>query len=69
MDKYGVELPVAGYIYLETKANSEKEAIKKALNMPWTDEDIMELDAYEKTVEGNVCHIRAQASAIKIRED
>lgn len=33
MSKYGVELPVAGYIYLEVEASSQEEAIEKGLEI------------------------------------
>lgn len=57
MAKYGVEIPIAGYIYFEVEASSKEEAAEKALQMSWTDEDIQELDSYERLVSGNVAHI------------
>jgi hypothetical protein len=67
MKKYYVEVPVAGYMGIEVEAESEEEAIENALSLDWNDEDIMELDKYEKLMEGNVCHVwhsRATASLI-----
>ncbi len=57
MKKYGVSVPIAGYIYKEVEANSEEEAIDIVFNEGWEDEDVQEIDMYESIVEGNVCHL------------
>lgn len=70
MAKYGVELPLAGYVYLEVEADSKEEAIEAALQVQWTDEDIIELDTYETLCEGNVMRVsNSSASARKIEEE
>lgn len=70
MKKYMVTIPVAGHLNFEVKANSEEEAIEKALSTEWSLEDIIELDAYEKLIEGNVCHVyEYEASAEEIEDD
>lgn len=66
--KYEVDIPIAGFIYVEVEAESKKEAIELAMNMEWNDDDIQELDKYEKLVEGNVCytyHSKATAREIE----
>jgi len=69
MAKYGVEIPIAGYIYLEVEAESKKDAIDKAMIVGWKDEDIIELECYKALSEGNViCVSNSAASARKIRE-
>lgn len=70
MAKYGVSLPIAGTIYLEVEADSKKEAIARALQVEWQDEDISELDTYEHLCTGNVIHVSgSDASAEKLRSD
>jgi hypothetical protein len=67
MKKYRVDLPIAGYISLEVDAENEDDAIEKALDSEWTHDDIQELDAYKRLVQGNVCytwHTRAEAEII-----
>jgi len=56
MKKYGVSIPIAGYIYKEVEANSKEEAKEKAMSESFEDDEIMELDTYDKLVEGNVCY-------------
>lgn len=70
MTKYGVELPIAGWIYLEINAGSEEDAIEKALETPWEDDDVQELCTYKKLMTGNVIHVsKSQVSVRKIDED
>ena len=70
MAKYGVELPIAGWIYLEVNAESEEDAIEKALETPWEDDDVQELCTYKKLMTGNVIHVsKSQVSVRKIDED
>jgi len=70
MAKYGVELPIAGWIYLEINAGSEEDAIEKALETPWEDDDVQELCTYKKLMTGNVIHVsKSQVSVRKIDED
>lgn len=57
MKKYGLEIPIAGYVYLEIEADSEEEAIEKAFEQGWEQDDIQEIDMYEQIVEGNICHV------------
>lgn len=64
MKTYDVILPIAGSIYMEIEADSEKEAIEKAFQTDWDikiecngEHHIDELEAYEKIVEGNVCYV------------
>ena len=68
MAKYGVELPIAGYIYLEVEADNKEDAIEKALLTQWQDEDIMELDSYKRLASGNVMHVsHSDAGAYPIK--
>lgn len=65
MAKYGVELPIAGWIYLEVNAESEEDAIEKALETPWKDDDVQELCAYKKLMTGNVVHVSKNKVSVR----
>lgn len=56
MKKYGVSIPVAGYVYKEVEAESKEEALEKAFDEGYNDDEIAELDMYDVLVEGNVCY-------------
>ncbi len=66
MSEYCVVVPVAGAMNINVEADSEEEAIEKAMNASWSakvksdDKDIsmdfLELDLYEKLSEGNVSY-------------
>ncbi len=56
MKKYGVSIPIAGYIYKEVEADSKEEALEKAFDEGYKDDEIAELDMYDVLVEGNVCY-------------
>ena len=56
MKKYGVSIPVAGYVYKEVEAESKEEAFEKAFDEGYKDDEIAELDMYDVLVEGNVCY-------------
>lgn len=67
--KYGVSIPVAGFVYTEVEADSEKEAIEKAFDVDHTPDDIEEWGIYEKIVSGNVLHVPLnEAEAEKIED-
>ncbi len=54
MPSYEVKVPIAGYVVVEVKANSEKEAVKKALEKDYSLDDVYEWDGYETIVRNNV---------------
>lgn len=56
MKKYGVSIPIAGYVYKEVEADSKEEALEKAFDEGYKDDEIAELDMYDVLVEGNVCY-------------
>ena len=56
MKKYGVSIPVAGYVYKEVEAESKEEALEKAFDEGYKDDEIAELDMYDVLVEGSVCY-------------
>lgn len=56
MKKYGVSIPIAGYVYKEIEAESKEEALEKAFDEGYKDDEIAELDMYDVLVEGNVCY-------------
>lgn len=67
MKKYRVDVPIAGYVSIEVEAESREDAINKALEKGYTEDEIMEIDMYDKLVEGNVCytyHYKAEATEI-----
>ena len=55
MSKYGVSIPVTGYIYVEVDADSEEEAENLALNMDLTIDSIESWSPCRSVVQGNVC--------------
>lgn len=68
MKKYGVSIPVAGYVYKEVEAESKEEALEKAFDEGYKDDEIAELDMYDVLVEGNVCytyHTKVEVEEIK----
>lgn len=68
MAKYGVELPIAGWIYLEVNAKSKEDAIERALETSWGEEDIQELYTCNRLVMGNVVQVSpSKASAREIK--
>ena len=56
MKKYGVSIPIAGYVYKEVEAETKEEALEKAFDEGYKDDEIAELDMYDVLVEGNVCY-------------
>ena len=61
MKDYYVQLPLAGILAFSIQAESEEDAIEKALSTDWNVSviadgsiELEELDTYEKTVKGNV---------------
>ena len=55
MTKYEVTLPIAGVAYLTVEAESEDEAIQKAMEIVQMD-DIAEWEALHKIASGSVLH-------------
>ena len=69
MKKYGVSIPIAGYVYIEVEADSEEDAIDKAFDKGYEDKDIAEIEMFDKLIEGNVCNVYCtEASAEEIEE-
>jgi hypothetical protein len=67
MKTWEVTLPVSGLVYTTVEAESEEEAIEKALNGDYTLEDIQEWSTHEKIVQGNICYaIQWQAEATEV---
>lgn len=56
MKKFVVNIPIAGYVYKEVEAESKEEALEKAFDEGYKDDEIAELDMYDVLVEGNVCY-------------
>jgi hypothetical protein len=57
MKKFSVNVPISGYINLEVKADSEEDAIEKALSsVDLNLDNIVEWEGHEHLNEGNVCH-------------
>ena len=56
MKKYSVYIPIAGYVYKEIEAESKEEALEKAFDEGFIEDEIVELDMYEALIEGNVCY-------------
>jgi hypothetical protein len=57
MKKFGVSVPIAGYVYIEVEAENKNEAIEKVFEQGYKEDDIQEMDMYEKIVEGNICNV------------
>lgn len=56
MRKFAVSIPIAGYVYKEVEAESKEEALEKAFDEGYKDDEIAELDMYDVLVKGNVCY-------------
>lgn len=69
MKKYGLSIPIAGYVYIEIEAENEQQAIDKAFENGWEDEDVQELNMYEKLVQGNVCYVNHTRIDVEEIED
>ena len=53
---------------IEVEAENAEDAIEKAFDIGYTNEDIQEMEMFERLVEGNVCHAyctRATAEEIE----
>ena len=42
MKKYGVSIPIAGYVYKEVEAESKEEALEKVFDEGYKDDEIAE---------------------------
>lgn len=70
MKKYTVKVPVVGYYLAEVEVNDSKEAIKKAVNeYEWEADDLLELEAFEKIVQGNICYTYNHSAEIISEEE
>ncbi|WP_345820572.1 hypothetical protein ABC766_00505 [Methylobacterium fujisawaense] len=67
MATYSVMLPITGYVVADVEADSEKEAIEKALDLNYSAKDIEEWEVHEYTNRGNVAYgVCTEASAEKL---
>jgi hypothetical protein len=78
MKSWQVTLPVAGYVIVEVEAETEAEAISKALDtaeFDMTDSETTtchEFEAHEKLFEGNVSYVwttKASAELLDMEDD
>jgi hypothetical protein len=53
MPEFSVRLPVCGYVEVEITAKNEKEAIKKALEKSYDQDNIQEFEVLETICQGN----------------
>lgn len=56
MIKYGISMPISGFIYKELEAESKEEAKEKFYALEIKTQDISDWDMHEKIVNGNVFH-------------
>lgn len=63
MSLKNVILPIAGMVVVRVEADSDEEAIEKAINSGWSIDfnsddgvELLEIDAFEKIVQGNICY-------------
>ena len=56
LKNWDVSLPMSGKLFVTVEAESEEDAIEKALNSDLTTDMLEEWEAHEKICEGNVCH-------------
>lgn len=57
--KYGVQIPIAGSIYIEVEAENETEAAEvawEAINEKGEEAGELEWESLDTIAEGNVCH-------------
>ena len=64
MKKYGVSIPIAGYVYKEVEAESKEEALEKVFDEGYKDDEIAELDMYDVLVEGRACYTSHTKAAV-----
>ncbi len=56
MPRYGVRLPVSGYVYVEVEADDEEAAIEAAfMSDDVVRDNIEEWETHQQIVRGNVC--------------
>ena len=56
MATYSVTIPITGYIINEVSADSEEEAIDKAMDESYTSEDIEMWQPMRRIVQGNILY-------------
>ena len=73
MKRYTVEVPIAGYAWIEVDAENEHKAIETALASEYSEDNIQEIDMYRTLVEGHVvCNSHYKAQVIfeeELKED
>ena len=57
MPKYGITIPVAGYVWTEVEANDQDEAIEIAMDKSFSTGQIKEWNLYKQFMKGNVSQI------------
>lgn len=72
--RYGVYIPLVGQVYVEVEAASKKEAIDKAFEVDFNDENVahVEWEAVFSVTDGNVCHAplnEVRAHVLKDRDN
>ena len=56
MKRYAVSLPFTGYMHFEVEAESEEEALDRAYEVEFNQENIAELEYHTEVCTGNVFH-------------
>ena len=56
MKKFGVTIPLTGYVYVELEAESEEEAVAKGMAEDFSVVDIEDWETVEQVCQGNICY-------------
>ena len=68
MATYSVKLPFAGYLSVEVEADSEEDAVSKAMNDASLD-DVEEWETFTQIVQGNVLYAPINTPEVELIDD
>jgi hypothetical protein len=68
MATYSVKLPFAGYLSVEVEADSEEDAVSKAMNDASLD-DVEEWETFTHIVQGNVLYAPINTPEVELIDD
>jgi len=70
MPKYGITIPIAGFVWLEVEADDEDHAKELAFDHQFEPKDIQEWNLYESFDKGNVSMVETPTKVeIEVLED
>ena len=69
MKRFTVQVLFCGYIQVEIEAESDDEAINKAIENGYCNDDIVEMDLYKNAIEGHICYLPCYKAEIVDEEE